>query len=349
MAPWTRPVDLDDNGGMRAAVIGGGSWGSALASVLAANGHRVRIWARDAAIARALNEQHENPRYLPGIPLGDLVSGTTDLRTALDGAELVLLATPSHAMRAVVTEAHAYFPPHVPIVSASKGIENDTLLTMDEVLDEVLPPEMQPYLCYLSGPSFAKETAKKLPTAVVVAAHWVYIARAAQKAFTNDFFRCYTSPDVAGVELGGALKNVIAIAAGVSDGLELGNNARAGLMTRGLTEVSRLAVKRGANPLTLAGLAGMGDLVLTCTGELSRNRHVGMELGRGQKLPDILAAMGQVAEGVRTAKSVHDLAQKLGVEMPIHDCTYRMLHEGLSPKRAIVELMRRELGSEFEA
>ena len=333
---------------MRAAVIGGGSWGTALASVLAHNGHDTLVWCHDAEVARALTERHENPKYLAGLPLGDRVRGTHDLHEALAGAELVVAVSPSHVTRAIMREALPSLPRATPIVCATKGIENESLLTMHEVLEDVLPTELHPYLCCLSGPSFAKETVKKQPTAVVVASPWEKMAQRVQKCFSSDYFRVYTSTDVAGVELGGSLKNVCAIAAGISDGMGFGNNTRAAIMTRGLAELVRLAVKKGANPLTLSGLAGMGDLVLTCTGELSRNRMVGLGIGRGQTLEQVLAGMNQVAEGVRTAKSVHDLARKLGVEMPLHEATYQMLHEGVSPQKALQSLTSRELKSEFQ-
>jgi glycerol-3-phosphate dehydrogenase (NAD(P)+) len=333
---------------MRAAVIGGGSWGTALAAVLGSNGHEVVVWAHDPEVARALTEKHENPKYLTGLRLPDPVSGTNDLGQALAGAELVVAASPSHVTRAVMRDALPALPRATPIVCATKGIENDSLLTMHEVLEDVLPAEMHPYLVCLSGPSFAKETVLRLPTAVVVASPWERMAQRVQRYFSNDYFRVYTSIDVAGVELGGSLKNVCAIAAGISDGMGFGSNTRAAIMTRGLAELVRLAVKKGANPLTLSGLAGMGDLVLTCTGELSRNRAVGLGLGRGEKLPEILRGMTQVAEGVRTAKSVHDLAQKLGVDVPLHEAIYRILYEDLPPKAALQSLTSRELKSEFQ-
>ena len=333
---------------MRAAVIGGGSWGTALAAVLGSNGHEVVVWAHDPDVARALTEKHENPKYLRGLQLPDRVSGTHDLGQALAGAELVVAASPSHVTRAVMRDALPALPRATPIVCATKGIENDSLLTMHEVLEDVLPAEMHPYLVCLSGPSFAKETVLRLPTAVVVASPWEKMAQRVQRYFSNDYFRVYTSIDVAGVELGGSLKNVCAIAAGISDGMGFGSNTRAAIMTRGLAELVRLAVKKGANPLTLSGLAGMGDLVLTCTGELSRNRAVGLGLGRGEKLQGILAGMTQVAEGVRTAKSVHDLAQKLGVDVPLHEAIYRILYEDLPPKAALQSLTSRELKSEFQ-
>ena len=333
---------------MRTSVIGGGSWGTALASVLAHNGHDVVVWSHDADVARALSERHENPRYMPGIPLPERVTGTQDFAVALGGAELVVAVNPSHVTREVMTKALPALPKATPIVCATKGIENETLLTMHEVLEDVLPAELHPYLVCLSGPSFAKETMLKMPTAVVVASPWEKMAQRVQRAFSNDYFRVYTSVDVAGVELGGSLKNVCAIAAGISDGMGFGSNTRAAIMTRGLAELVRLAVRKGANPITLSGLAGMGDLVLTCTGELSRNRTVGLGLGRGQKLKDVLAGMTQIAEGVRTAQSVHDLAEKLGVDMPLHDAVYRILYEDLPPKAALQSLTARELKSEFQ-
>ncbi len=332
---------------MRASVIGGGAWGTALANVLAQKDHAVSVWARDADVARALTERHENPKYLPGVTLADAVTGTTDLERALHGSELVLFVSPSHVTRALIGQAAPYLPPHVPICCASKGIENESLMTMSEVFEDVLPPERHPYVSFLSGPSFALEVARGMPTAVVVAARWERIAKQVQKAFSIPMFRVYTSPDVIGVEMGGALKNVIAIAAGAADGLGFGHNARSGLITRGLSEIARLATRRGANPLTLSGLAGMGDLVLTCTGELSRNRQVGIKLGQGQRIEDILAGMTQVAEGVKTAKSAHELARKLGVEMHITDAVYATLYEGLSAWEAVYQVLAREAGAEI--
>ena len=333
---------------MRAAVIGAGSWGTALASVLGNNGHETHVWSHDPEVTETINARHENTKYLPELPLPATVTSTTQLKAALEGAELVVSASPSHVTRSLLADALPWLPKNVPIVCASKGIENESLLTMDEVMEEVLPPELHPYLAFLSGPSFAKETMKKQPTAVVVASRWERIAQRVQRAFSNDYFRCYTSTDVAGVELGGSLKNVVAIAAGIVDGMGFGNNTRAALITRGLAELVRIAIKKGANPITLSGLAGMGDLVLTCTGDLSRNRSVGLALGRGQKIAEVLASMKQVAEGVRTAKSVHDLGKKLGLELPIHDTVYSIIHEDLPVKSALQQLMGRELKSEFQ-
>lgn len=327
---------------MRVAVIGGGTFGTSLAYLLGQKGFDVRVQAREPHLAAAIRDQKENPRYLPGIRLPDTVTGTTSFEEALEGAELVVGATPSHAARAVFSTALPYLPRDVPIVTVSKGIEEGTLLTPTEVLEDVLPEHYHPWLAVLSGPSFAKELVKGAPTAVTVAAHWDRIARRVQSAFVSQTFRAYTSSDVVGVQLGAALKNVMAIGSGISDGLGFGHNARAALITRGLAEMSRLAMARGASPLTLGGLSGLGDLVLTCTGDLSRNRTVGLELGKGRKLDEILTSLGQVAEGVKTARSARDLAARTGVEAPITEQVYAILYEGKDPRQAVSELMMRE-------
>jgi glycerol-3-phosphate dehydrogenase (NAD(P)+) len=259
------------------------------------------------------------------------------LEEALAASELVCVAIPSQATRDVLGRARGMLPAHAPIMTVAKGIENGTLLTMTEVMEDCLPESFHPWLAVLSGPSFAKEMAAGAPTVVTIASHWERVARQCQAAFNTETFRTYTSRDVVGVQMGGALKNVIAIAAGMCDGLGLGNNARAALITRGLAEISRIAVRKGGNPLTLSGLSGLGDLVLTCTGDLSRNRQVGMALGRGQTLEDILKDMKQVAEGVKTATSARDLAVKSGVELPICQQVYAILHEGKSARAAMVE------------
>jgi len=247
----------------------------------------------------------------------------------------------------VIGRAVEFLPKHVPIITVSKGIENETLMTMTQVLEDCLPEEFHPYIGVLSGPSFAKETALRMPTVVTIASRWDRLASRAQAVFHTDTFRTYTSSDVMGVQLGGSLKNVIAIAAGIADGLGFGHNARAGIITRGLAEISRIATRHGANPLTLAGLSGLGDLVLTCTGDLSRNRSLGIELGKGRGLEEILAGMKQVAEGVRTAKSARGLSLRDKVELPICEQVYCILHEGKSPKKAVVELMSRQPKSEL--
>jgi glycerol-3-phosphate dehydrogenase (NAD(P)+) len=331
----------------KATVLGAGSFGTAMAQVLAANFDEVHLWGRDAALLDELNRTHQNRGYLPGLPLSDRIVGTTDLEAAAAGAEVVVVATPSQATRELLGRAGTVLPQHVPIVTVAKGIENGTLCTMTEVLEQSLPESYHPHLAVLSGPSFAKEMVQRLPTVVTVASKFENTARAAQAMFSSEYFRTYSSIDVVGVQVGGALKNVIAIAAGMGDGMGLGHNTRAAIITRGLAEITRIAVKMGGNPLTLSGLAGMGDLVLTCTGELSRNRTVGMELGRGKRLDEILKDMKQVAEGVKTAKSARDLALKVGVELPICEQVYRIAWEGKAPQAAVAELMGRTPKSEL--
>ncbi len=331
---------------MQIAVLGAGSWGTALAMLAARAGHQVRIWDIDPRPLELVREHRENRRYLPGFPVPEAVQPADTLEEVLAGAELVLLVVPSHGMRQVATDAAVHLRAGTPLVSCAKGIENDTLCTMEEALQATLPEALHGGLAFLSGPSFAKEVAATLPTAVVVAARDETVASAVQQALSTEDFRIYTATDVVGVELGGAVKNVIAIAAGAADGLGFGHNTRAALITRGIAEENRLAVARGGDPRTLAGLAGMGDLVLTCTGDLSRNRTVGLELGRGRTLDEILAGMRMVAEGVRTTRSVHDLAAKTGVEMPITDVVHRMLYEDLPPPEAVAALMGRRLRPE---
>jgi glycerol-3-phosphate dehydrogenase (NAD(P)+) len=326
---------------MRAAVIGSGSFGTALANTLASRCTEVRCWAREPAVVEAINTRRENTAYLPGIPVSPRVKATTSMEEALPGAELVVVATPSHATRDVMRKALPFLPEQAPVVTVSKGIENDTLLTMTQLLEDCLPPSHRTNIAILSGPSFAKEMAAGMPTAVTIASHSEAVALKIQAALQTETFRTYTSTDVIGVEIGGALKNVIAVAAGIVDGLGFGLNARSALITRGLAEITRIAVRLGANPLTLMGLSGLGDLVLTCTGDLSRNRRVGIELGKGRALADILAGMNQVAEGVKTAKSARDLSRKVSVELPICDQVYAIMYEGKNPRRAVVELMTR--------
>jgi len=332
---------------MRAAVIGAGSFGTALARVLGQKGISVRIWGREEEVREAIAQRHENPRFLPGIRLPETVIPADDPRSAVEGADLVVAATPSHVAREVFGPLSESLPPETPIVTISKGIEEGTLLLPTEVLESVLPERLHPYLAALSGPSFAKEVAEEKPTLVTIASKWDRTARLVQEAFGTSYFRPYTSTDVVGVQLGGALKNVLAIAAGIIEGLEGGHNARAALITRGLAEMVRLATARGADAKTLSGLSGVGDLVLTCTGDLSRNRTVGFELGRGKKLGEILASLGHVAEGVKTARSAWEMAQKLDVEVPITEQVYRILYEDKDPRVAAKELMARTLKPEF--
>ncbi len=327
-------------------VLGAGAWGTALAKVLAEKGNPTRVWAHEADVARSIEDAHENVRYLPGHTLPETLTATVDLKHALDGAELVVVVVPTHAMREVLEKAKPLIPPQAILCSASKGIENETLMLMSEVLVDVLGEEVEPRLTYLSGPSFAKEVALGMPTAVVVAGTDPTNTEIVQRAFASEKLRVYSSDDVVGVEIGGAMKNVIAIAAGVIDGLGFGHNSRAGMITRGLFEIGLLANKLGGHPLTVAGLSGMGDLVLTCTGDLSRNRTVGVELGKGKKLPEILAGLGHVAEGVKTAKSAYDLSVREGVTMPITHEVYSVLYQGKDPRQAVVDIMTRELRAE---
>lgn len=323
------------------AVIGAGSWGTALAKLISETApHPVRVWARNPDVARQMHEQHENLAYLPGFKLTSRVSVTTDLDDALWGARMVFVVVPSHGLRELLQRAAPSLPADVPVVSATKGIENSTLMLMSEVFADVVP-DLGDRLCVLSGPSFAREVAAGAPAAVSVAGHGSRHAETVQALLMSDRFRVYTTDDVVGVEVGAALKNVIAIAAGASDGLGFGHNARAALITRGVAEIARLGQHLGGNPLTLAGLSGVGDLVLTCTGDLSRNRRVGQELGRGRSLDDVLGGMNMVAEGVRTAKSAYELARRHGVDMPITTEVFRVLYEGKAPLEAVDSLMLR--------
>ena len=326
---------------MRASVIGLGAFGTALANILASRSDDVLAWAREPKVVESINVARENRAYLPGVAVSPRVRATLSLEEALVGSELVVFATPSHATRDVVKKALPYLREHVPLLTVAKGIENDTLMTMTQLLEDCLPEPFHPSIALLSGPSFAKEMAAGMPTVVTIAAHHEKVAQRVQAALQTETFRTYTSVDVIGVEMGGALKNVIAIAAGIADGLGFGLNARSAVITRGLAEISRIAVAMGANPLTLMGLSGLGDLVLTCTGDLSRNRRVGIELGKGRSLEEILSGMTQVAEGVKTARSARDLSRKVGVELPICDQVHAIMYEGKSPRRALAELMTR--------
>lgn len=331
----------------RIGVIGGGSWGTALAKLLAEKDYSVSLWLHNPERCREITEKRENTTYLPGITLPYNLIPSTNLQEVVAGKTALLAVVPSHVFRAVMTGVGPLIDGRPLVVSASKGIEDETSKTMIGVLEEILPRSMHGRLCAISGPSFAREVARGMPTAVTAASTNGDSAAECQAMFTTSFFRVYTSTDVVGVELGGAVKNVIAIAAGVSDGLGFGHNSRAALITRGIAEVARLGARLGADPRTLTGLAGMGDLVLTCTGDLSRNRSVGLRLGKGERLSDILADMKMVAEGVRNAKSVYHLARKLGVEMPITEQMYLLLHEGKSARQVVADLMSRNLKPEI--
>ncbi len=339
---------MNNRAGGKVAVLGGGAWGTALAKVLADKGDPVSLWCRSPELTAQINATHSNPKYLPTAQLPPNLEATSDLRGALEGATMVVFVAPSHATREVARVASGYIPEGVPIVSATKGIENETLMFIDEILEAELLPWARTHLAFLSGPSFAKELSAGLPTGVVIASKNDRVREDVMRRFHAPHLRTYASKDVIGVECGGALKNVVAIAAGTAEGLGFGHNTRAMLITRGLAEVVRLSMARGGEALTLAGLAGMGDLVLTCTGELSRNKTVGVELGRGRKLQDILASLGHVAEGVKTTKSAFDLAEKLGLDMPIVRETYAVLYEDKPAAMAVRDLMARELRPEFD-
>jgi glycerol-3-phosphate dehydrogenase (NAD(P)+) len=330
---------------MRCAVVGAGAWGTALSDLLARNGHEVRLWAYEADVVESVNTRHENTRFLKGHALSSTVEAVGDVAEAVAETDLVALATPSHVLRRIVKSAGGSLPRSAPVVVATKGIEKGTLCLMTEVVEQELPNAT---VVALSGPSFAVEVVGRQPTAVVVASAQDEAAEIAQLAFSSPHFRTYTHTDVVGVELGGALKNVMAVATGIAEGLGLGFNARAALITRGLAEMTRLGVQLGAEQSTFAGLAGLGDLVLTCTGSLSRNRAVGVEVGKGRKLEDVLRDRETVAEGVVTAQSARELAAREGVEMPIVDAVNRVLFEGQSARSAIAALMSRELRAEAD-
>ncbi len=334
--------------GASVGVIGAGSWGTTLANLLAEKGEETTLWVYEETLAKDMAGTRENTMYLPGVKLDARLAITHILNEAVEDKKFIVMAVPSHVFRGVVTQMVPVVSPLSIVVAVSKGIENETLLTMTEILEEFLPELQHSNLAVLSGPSFAREVSQKTPTAVTAASLSEDVARSVQELFSTPYFRVYRSSDVKGLELGGALKNVIAIAAGISDGLGYGTNTRAALITRGLAEISRLGLKLGANPLTFAGLAGMGDLVLTCTGDLSRNRMVGLKLGQGIKLKEILEGMKMVAEGVKTARSAYFLAQKHQVEMPITEQVYKVLYEDKDPRGAVKELMSRDLKEEWE-
>lgn len=322
-------------------IIGAGAWGTALAILSADRGYQVHLWASEAALADELRRERENARYLPGVELPPDIEPTPSLEEAVHAKELVILAIPSHAFRQVLVELAPFISRSSLLVSATKGLELPRGLTMSQVAREALPfPHRR--LAVLSGPSFAKEVSRKLPTAVVVASDELHVAQAIQAALNSSSFRVYVSLDPLGVEMGGAIKNVIAIAAGVADGLGLGCNARAALITRGLAEMTRLGVAMGANPQTFAGLAGVGDLILTATSDLSRNRRVGLMLAKGGRLPGILHNLQAVAEGVNTSGAILVLAERYGVEMPICREVHAILFEGRDPWEALQGLMARD-------
>jgi glycerol-3-phosphate dehydrogenase (NAD(P)+) len=323
------------------AVVGAGSYGTCLAMLFGRAGHRVHFWCRKPEVAEAMEATRANDLYLPGQRLPDTVRVTADLEAAVRGKQFVVGVTPSHGVREVLGRAAHWMHPDAVVINASKGLEEGTLYTIDRVYAEIFPERIAKRATYLSGPTFASEIAAGTPAAIVLAGRDDGTTRAAQDALTTLHFRIYTTDDVIGVLIGGALKNVIAVGAGVSDGLGFGSNTRVALMTRGLAEITRIGVALGANPLTFMGLSGMGDLVLTCSGDASRNRRVGLALGQGKTMAQVLSEMHQVAEGVKTAKVAHELAKKLDVEAPIMDVMHAALHEGLPVRQAIDLLLAR--------
>ncbi len=329
-------------------ILGAGAWGTALARHFAQKFGHARIWAFENEVTDAINTRHVNPMFLPDVVLPTGLEATSDLQAFADGLSLLVIVVPSHVLRSVMGQLEKFLKPNVPIICATKGIENATLMTMDEVLVSILGEKARERLTILSGPSFAYDVARGKATAVSLAGVNEKLCLDLQACVSNASFRAYTTPDVIGVELGGSLKNVIAIAAGAATGLNLGHNAVAALVTRGLAEMTRLCVKRGGEALTLAGLSGLGDLALTCYGDLSRNRDLGVRLGQGETFEAIQAARITVAEGVKTAASAYELAKKCGVDMPITQRVYEGLYEAKPPVQVLSELMGRDLKRELE-
>ena len=333
---------------VRIGVVGAGSWGTALAQLLASKGYTVDLWVYEADIKEQIQEQRENKVFLPGVSLSPNIIPSNEMAEVVAGKDMVVIVVPSHHMRDIAGKISSHISNDTILVSASKGIENTTHMTMTDVLHNVLPDIREGNLAVLSGPSFAKEVARRFPTVITAASKDLTVAEIVQRVFATPYFRVYRNDDPLGVQLGGSVKNVIAIAAGIIDGLGLGLNTRAALITRGQTEIRRLGLRMGANPRTFTGLAGIGDLILTCTGDLSRNHTVGKKIGLGEKVADILAGMKMVAEGVRTSKSVYNLSRKLGVLMPICDEIYHVVYDDVSPKDALFRLMTRDLKQELD-
>ena len=337
-----------DVGKVKIGVVGAGSWGTALANLLALKGFKIDLWVFEKEVKDQIESYRENKVFLPGISLSDQIYPSNDIEAVVKEKDLVLIVVPSHVMRETASKIREHISKETVVVSASKGIENKTHLTMSGVLREIFQEISGDSFAVLSGPSFAGEVVRRVPTVVSVASKNQKVASFVQHVFATPYFRVYTNNDMIGVELGGSVKNVIAIASGIIDGLGLGLNTRAALITRGLTEMRRLGLKLGANPRTFAGIAGVGDLVLTCTGDVSRNHTVGKKIGEGMKLNEILSEMRMVAEGVKTAKSVYNLSRKLGVEMPISHEVYHVLYDGIAPKEAVHRLMTRNLKQELD-
>jgi len=328
------------------AVIGAGSWGTTLANLLAEKGLRVSLWVREKEVYYQIKEEKENKVFLPGIRLSSNIRPSMSFEDVLYKKEVAVIAIPSHVLRNILKDIKPYLREKIPFVFATKGIENNTLMLSSQIFEDVISWDVSKYFACISGPSFAREVANRLPTAVTIACKDQALGKTLQHLFHTPYFRVYFIQDIIGAQLGGALKNVIAIAAGASDGLGFGMNARAALITRGLAEIIRLGKRMGANEKTFSGLAGIGDLVLTCTGNLSRNRTVGLQIGKGKKLKDIIKDMNMVAEGIKTTKSAYELAKKMSVDMPITEQVYEILYNDKDPKAAVKDLMSRQLKEE---
>ena len=329
----------------RITVVGAGSWGTALSILLSRNGYDVDLWVYEQDLCQQIREKRKNRLYLPGYSLPESIQPTNSLKEAIGRNEVVLLVVPTHIVRKAATEMVPLINPNSLIINAGKGIENDSLSTIRKILKDTLPDHC--HLATLSGPTFAIEVAQGVPSAIVAAAETDDLAEKIQSIFSCPLLKVFTSTDPVGVEIGGALKNIIAIATGISDGLGMGHNARAALITRGLVEITRIGTALGARPETFSGLSGLGDLVLTCTGELSRNRQVGLKIGQGEKLTDITRNMKMVAEGILTVKSAYALKSKLNIQASVIDETYKVLYESKSPQQAVEDLMRVNITSEF--
>lgn len=333
---------------IKIGVVGGGSWGTTLANHMALKGFDVDLWIREEDVYYQIKEKGINETFLPGIKLSNGIRPVQSFREVTNEKDLLLIVVPSHFFRDILTELSPFLSSSTPLVVGTKGIENETLMTMSQVVKSVLPGDWSDKFVCLSGPSFAQEVCEKHPTAVTLASRNKKLAKYLQELFSTDYFRVYTTQDVIGVELGGALKNVIAIAAGAADGLGFGYNARAALLTRGLSEITRLGVSMGAKPLTFAGLTGIGDLILTCTGDLSRNRMVGLKIAKGIPVEEIISGMKMVAEGIKTSMSAYNLSKKMGIEMPITTEVYNVVYKGKDPRKAVKDLMTRQLKVELE-
>jgi glycerol-3-phosphate dehydrogenase (NAD(P)+) len=339
---------MKDDKTPRIGVIGAGAWGTALSNLLAEKEYAVDLWVREQEVYDQIKNKQMNETFLPGTALAPSLNPVRTYQEALADKDIALIVVPSHVFRRVLSDMRPHLPKGISLITATKGIENNSLKIMSQVAEDVLPKEYAEHFSCLAGPSFAKEVARRLPAAVTIACRDLNHAEQLQKIFSADYFRVYTSDDLVGIQLCGALKNVIAIAAGASDGLGFGLNARAALITRGLAEITRLGVAMGANPMTFAGLSGMGDLILTCTGDLSRNRTVGLKIAQGMSLKEITIGVDTVAEGIKTALSAYELAKNMDIDMPITTQVYEVLYKGKDPSQAVKEHMARALKSELE-